>query len=144
MLNSFKCELCSLSYSSSQNLRKHVRSTHEKQESICNLCKKTFTGNVSIAIHKKTCQATNVGCELCSKTYSSTQNLRRHLRNAYKKGEAICSHCKETFASNESLERHKEFCKLNKYLRMRLLIMRTENFVMYAIEKAGDWSEGQR
>ena len=47
-------------------------------------------------------------CEICGKTFTRADNLKRHIQAVHRNGEVQCTKCGKTFARADNLKRHVE------------------------------------
>ena len=63
----FKCDLCDKTFFLNRELRRHVRSVHEKQRHECGFCHKLFTRKYTLTNHEKLHTRSND--RQCTKTH---------------------------------------------------------------------------
>ena len=78
-----KCDKCDISLSS-QGLKLHKESVHEKRRFVCVKCNKTFTQKSNLQIHIKSIhEGERVICKFCNKLISAESNLTNHINETY-------------------------------------------------------------
>ena len=136
--HSFLCEICNKSFRYVRNLKSHVYSSHEQQETYqCRLCEKIISTrshlkrhleeqhnifDFNTAVHTK--EPVEFICQICEKHFKRKTNLERHLTIHSSDGEKYsCNDCGKQFLSKFNLSRHQkihtgdsdkfecEFCK---------------------------------
>jgi len=90
------CPVCYKMFMNSYNMRRHIRSEHEKLIQLpCDVCDKYFSSETSLVCHRKThCRSkdniiskkydTRKPCTLCDKSYNS-KDFWRHLKEVHGK-----------------------------------------------------------
>ena len=105
-----KCELCSKTFEISFNLRRHIKTVHQSQSVLCNLCNKSLRKeNLPYHIRSVHNQEKNYKCEYCEKEFFYKKTFIEHIashhsndtREKYK-----CGLCKEAFTNKPNLDRH--------------------------------------
>ena len=96
--NVFNCTECPKKFSTNTNLRKHVKSTHEKEYIECSLCKDKIC-STKLKRHKIACEKKNTTvfvdvekkkektypCEKCEKVFSFKHARLNHIKYFHKK-----------------------------------------------------------
>ena len=86
-LNSFICETCKESYSTSRGLEIHTSKMHFNypKTSVCTLCLKSFKNKYLLNTHKKQVHSKvqQVECFKCCKFFSSKFTLQKHFKNKH-------------------------------------------------------------
>ncbi|XP_019521591.1 PREDICTED: transcription factor IIIA [Hipposideros armiger] len=103
---------CSFVAKTWTELLKHVREAH-KEETICEVCQKTFKRKDYLKQHMKTHAPERDVCrcprEGCGRTYTTLFNLQSHILSFHEERRPfVCEHagCGKTFAMKQSLSRH--------------------------------------
>eukprot|EP00112_Aurelia_sp_Birch-Aquarium-sp1_P026345 Seg93.2 transcript_id=Seg93.2/GoldUCD/mRNA.D3Y31 product="Zinc finger and BTB domain-containing protein 24" protein_id=Seg93.2/GoldUCD/D3Y31 len=99
----FKCSVCNIELPSSQQLQLHKMRMSHHSEFVCKIagCGKEFSSKRSYNDHIKH------RCSLCHKRLSSTQKVKRHIREVHKiKDPLTCDVCGEEFVEPISLAYH--------------------------------------
>jgi hypothetical protein len=108
--NSYPCDNCQMTFTSSSNLKSHVLSVHEKRlDFACEHCGKRCPTQKVLNGHIKQTHSQNVKCEICDKKISNPIELRRHKVFVHKETEGawLCEMCpKSAFFSKTTLEKH--------------------------------------
>ena len=98
-----ECNLCNKLFSNQSNLRKHIKSVHEKIKFKCEICTKNFTRKDNLLSHKRNIHSKNIEfkCTVCERKFSRKGNLQ-----APKKVCCKCRHCHEQLSSPSVLLNH--------------------------------------
>ena len=98
-----KCDICNKLFSNKSNLRKHIKSVHEKIKFKCEICDKEFSQEDNLQRHKKAVHSKNIefNCIVCERKFSRKDNLLAHKIVCCK-----CEHCHEQFSSPSELLNH--------------------------------------
>ena len=124
--NSFKCDICELTYAKKQKLNKHTKKVHGKNTSRgdpgiamkidqCAMCNTEFEKKIAFNEHISNfdCKAIFDGkksfnCDLCEKAFASQKNLNRHIKNVHKENTAAhrCQICNKYFSKKHGLKIH--------------------------------------
>lgn len=92
----YKCTLCSFKSSQLSNMKCHMRLKHktalpdhfslslDSDESICKICSRVFSSNISLKLHTSICQVNEVECSLCNRKFRGSFNLERHMQSHIK------------------------------------------------------------
>lgn len=112
MSASFKCMICSASYSSMPYLRRHmVKHTGERSvktyECTYPACEKTYSSKINLAEHLAVHEEKKFDCSLCDRTYLNSGSLRRHVDHFHNNiRNYICPVCEKGFFQNPLLRNH--------------------------------------
>ena len=108
----FKCNICISSFTSKQNLKKHI-SIHKGENPFkCNICNEQFATERRLSIH--TFSFHNDGeneksytCNYCDSKFPQNRNLKRHI-NIVHKGikQYKCNICENSFSVKQHLIVH--------------------------------------
>lgn len=110
--DSFKCTICSASYSSMPYLKRHmVKHTGERSgktyECTYPECEKTYSSKSNLTEHLAVHEEKKFDCSLCDRTYLNIGSLRRHVDHFHKNiRNYICPVCKKGFFQNPLLRNH--------------------------------------
>ena len=80
------CNHCEKSYSSFQNLKRHIKYVHEGvKDHVCIQCKKSFSDAANLKRHVKTVHEGQKDhkCETCGKEFGELSKLKRHTKTVH-------------------------------------------------------------
>ena len=97
------CDICNKLFSNKSNLRKHIKSVHEKIKFTREICGKELSRKDKLQRHKKTVhsRSSEFECAVYEKKFSRKENLLAHKNVCCK-----CKHCHEQFPSPSKLVNH--------------------------------------
>ncbi|XP_049293897.1 zinc finger protein 714-like [Anopheles funestus] len=109
--DTFRCERCAKSYSSSKVLKEHIKEVHasDAERSFpCTTCRKAFVSRSHLNAHIMVAHDT-VPCPQCEKVLSSRGSLRKHLVAVHGEGEKhVCEVCARVFRTKQCFEAHRK------------------------------------
>ena len=108
----YTCPKCFKLFYSKQNVRRHVKTEHERQNRLnCSQCDKTFASSFGLNYHSKKQHSSSSGikCDSCGDTFQDFQIYTNHVKS-HKSSAAIteykCDECHANFSSSSNLKRH--------------------------------------
>ena len=107
----YQCDICEKDYSSSKNLKFHVKWVHDRDKSkryTCEICSESFSRPGSLRLHiTKIHNNTNIfKCKICDKELKSIYSLKDHISKHGKKRSFQCNVCMEQFEERVLLTKH--------------------------------------
>lgn len=84
----YTCQNCNGVFSSSSNLKQHIKIVHESESSVfCEICKKEFKGKNQLKRHEKNVhmELREFGCKLCKERFKRPWHLTRHHQLIHEK-----------------------------------------------------------
>ena len=105
------CTICKKTFSTTQNLRTHIRGQHMKEPTLqCSHCDFTAGDKYGLKAHLATHQsATRFQCSQCPHSYNTKGHLNQHQRE-HQGRFGPCPHCRATFAQKSGLVKHIPRC----------------------------------
>ncbi|XP_037935839.1 zinc finger protein 239-like isoform X2 [Teleopsis dalmanni] len=102
-----RCKICSLNFSSPDNLTDHIQATHNATKLLnCENCDEIFTRDDQLKEHYKTKHKEKTHkCDKCNKTFRTKPFLQRHLATHGNK-RYVCKECLQDFSSKDDLNSH--------------------------------------
>ncbi|XP_023240166.1 zinc finger protein 808-like [Centruroides sculpturatus] len=111
-----QCPTCGKTFSTKQNLQRHMRIHTDEKPFKCNICERHFSDETNLRRHLLShsderpfkCNYTGCGmeCPTCGKTFSTKQNLQRHMRIHTDEKPFKCNICERHFSDETNLRRH--------------------------------------
>ena len=128
MIRTFRCTVCLKSYSRPWALKEYLRVQHGvgKQTFQCFRCHKHFTRSTSMNFHlRQICKQGRdedekkrkkmlYECNVCSKVYTSSQSLTRHVQNKHEHRVRWTCICAATFPNSPAYYYHRKKCIIKK------------------------------
>ena len=95
-----ECDICNKLFSNQSNLRKHIKSVHEKMKFKCEIC---GSQKDNLRRHKKAVHSKSIEfkCTVCERKFSRKENLLANKNVCCK-----CKHCHVQFTSPSKLLNH--------------------------------------
>ena len=104
----YVCDLCDISFSRDDNLKRHMESKHgrdTKQGHTCGECGKGFSRKDALRRHQLTCQAIRFKCPRCHRIFKDIVSLTRHMGLC---PVPTCRTCQEQFVELGQLREHQK------------------------------------
>lgn len=102
----FHCNLCSKSFATDHNLRKHI-SLHS-QTFLCAHCGKEFATKHDLKLHtRKHTGERPYQCKVCSKAFARSVTLRVHSLTHTGERPYVCDICEQSFTQRSSMMAHR-------------------------------------
>ena len=106
----FVCEKCNKLFSTTGNLRNHIKSIHYNYRPFkCSFpnCTKKYPCESKLKIHERTHTGIRPFiCEICQKSFNEKRNLKEHLKSHSEIRPFKCPLCDKGFKCIESLKEH--------------------------------------
>ncbi|ESO85970.1 hypothetical protein LOTGIDRAFT_167463, partial [Lottia gigantea] len=101
--NQVKCDVCSKSFYSLRQLKKHVNTIH-KVKFECKTCHTLFDTERKLNLHQVSHEK-EIICDECEKEFDTEQKLRRHIL-FHHKNDFSCNFCNVVFDTHQKLREH--------------------------------------
>ena len=109
-----QCKYCGLCLPHGQ-YRNHMKTAHhdivEEFPYVCSVCNKGFYSQIGLTYHSEKHSANKFECKFCSKQFSYSRNLKRHLEVFHLLKE--CRFCKQLFSVGQEHSRHTMQCAVS-------------------------------
>jgi len=96
---------CKKSFSSSTNLRRHIRANHETGRFQCQSCPVAFKRCDSLLRHRRTAHA-DLQCTSCRKVFKNMESKSAHVCHGRSSKKLSCTVCSKSFISRSNLNKH--------------------------------------
>ena len=116
----FTCDICSASFLTNSNLRRHVLIHSDVKQCVCETCGKSFKDAGSLKQHNFSHGNQDYCCTICSQTFTSPLYLNRHLSRLHPTDGVqplACQQCGKGFPLKHQLEEHIQAVHENKKYR---------------------------
>ena len=132
----YKCDICNKYYKSKNSLGNHNRIFHPKKciKSSQKTLKSSIDTQKTSFVTQKTSKNTrnlNLNCRYCSKTYSRTDNLKRHMKNCKEKKNIENENLLLKKENEELKNKYKEYGEEIKNLKEQLLSIMNKQCKMH-------------
>ena len=107
----YTCHICSASFLTNSNLRRHVLTHSDARLCVCETCGKSFKDPGSLKQHVFSHGDQEFSCEVCQQKFSSPLYLSRHLSRLHPADGVqplTCGQCGKGFPLKHQLEEHIE------------------------------------
>ncbi len=106
----YSCDLCLLSFKTSDQLKSHIRSEHEGIRNICQFCEKEFSSSWHLKRHNEVhhSDVSKYQCEMCDNSFKTSNHLKNHVRIEHEGKVSKCEQCEKVFSTGWHLKRHIE------------------------------------
>ncbi|XP_062290264.1 zinc finger protein 420-like [Scomber scombrus] len=106
----FSCPVCTMTFSQSYHMTRHLRNQHGLGQYICSKCGKSLGSWPELKAHKKTHAAEGLSCPACDKQFKEKAAFVNHLKSHKKVQPSprclVCNDCGKEFGRMYHLKRH--------------------------------------
>jgi len=102
---SYPCRMCKKSFTSSTNLRRHVRANHEAGRFQCQYCPAAFKRCDSLLRHRRSAHA-DLQCTKCRKVFKNIELKSAHVCKGRSSVKLPCTVCHKSFITRSNLNKH--------------------------------------
>ncbi|GBN26791.1 Zinc finger protein 26 [Araneus ventricosus] len=120
----FECYICNNRWSSFKKYKQHFLSVHQDVTfNACHICSKQFTKSSKVKRHLLVhLKAKNFKCEICFKTFASLSTKNRHLKKHTGEERLSCYQCPKTFANKTGFEKHVKMHEMPNYTNFKCTV----------------------
>ncbi|KAF8770538.1 Zinc finger protein 26 like protein [Argiope bruennichi] len=120
----FECYICNNRWSSFKKYKQHFLSVHQDVTfNACHICSKQFTKSSKVKRHLLVhSKAKNFKCEICFKTFASLTTMNRHIKKHSSKEKLSCYQCSKTFADKTGFQKHIKMHEISNYTNFKCSI----------------------
>lgn len=110
----FSCDLCSLTFKTSNHLRSHKMSIHttaEERRFVCSICQKRFAFKHRLNMHIKISHSSikRYSCPFCSIKFKKLDIMKHHCKVEHgEESTYLCTDCPEKLKSFNDLRKHRK------------------------------------
>ncbi|CAH1793094.1 unnamed protein product, partial [Owenia fusiformis] len=104
----FYCNPCQMSFGSFKEWNHHKTQNHMEPIHICEHCGVQYKNKRSLNRHMETHRFGDFICEICNRTFSSSQCLRVHKDSVHQLSKRVlsCDQCQKVFYQNNKFKSH--------------------------------------
>lgn len=105
----FTCNVCSASFLTSGNLKRHEMTHSELKQFVCETCGKCFRDPGTLKQHTYSHGSANYTCDICDQKFTSPLYLNRHMMRLHPTDGIqpyVCGSCGKGFSTKSQLEEH--------------------------------------
>lgn len=108
--NSFKCSVCTATYSYHSSLEAHMKKHNNERSHGCTLCPKAFKHRNHLNRHMRESHSSayEFECPVCTKKFGTDTNLQNHMYIHRANKPFQCPDCSRSYASEASLNQHRK------------------------------------
>lgn len=104
----YHCDICSMGFSRSYNLKVHMRIHSGERPYACDVCPMSFAASHNLTIHKRIHTGEKpFACDQCQRAFSASDNLKKHKRVHTGEKPFACDECPRAFSASGNLKVHK-------------------------------------
>ncbi|BFZ20970.1 hypothetical protein BsWGS_24009 [Bradybaena similaris] len=104
----YVCDICSSSFTKHHDLKRHKRTHTGEKPYVCNICSASFTKHHDLKYHKKTHTGEKPYMrDVCAASFATAGTPKAHKRTHTGEKPYMCDVCATSFTSSRSLKRHK-------------------------------------
>ena len=103
------CDQCDYKCEGRKRLQSHMARKHaetKKDPYVCHVCSKSLSSSQQLKSHLQIHGDEEFRCEPCQKTFKVEKNLRKHIMMHHKEKNFVCETCGETFSVKYHHDKH--------------------------------------
>ena len=102
----YKCDICSMTFKTAHEFRKHKGTEHSDVAHDCKICGKSFSYRAKLKDHMLRHQEPEFQCSMCAQRFIYERQLAAHERKHRGEKTYSCTVCSSSFYNSTGLGQH--------------------------------------